>query len=359
MNKFFRLLIFMVFGLTITSCDNKQTSSESRKTTDAKTEIGKVNNVLSQYEVPSQIFKVSADKATQVNGKRGTIISINPADLVTDDGQPLGKNIEVELKELTNQEQLLRANAQTTSNGQLLISGGAYYINLTSDGQQLKLKDGKTLSVEFPKLSNTEMSLFYGQRDSLGQMNWQQAKQKFESRTKQKITNTSNADTSIGELDAILKYIESESKRPLTPEEKKQIEEHKKNNLLVEKVYKAIQLNQLGWINCDRFYEIPNKTDLLFTFDDKDSIISANIYLVFKDINSVMQTSYFSFADKEFNSGFQNIPIGAKTQLIAFSIKNGKTYTYKADLILKANETIQLTLKETDQTQIDKLFQSN
>ncbi len=357
MNKLIGLLIISIFGLT--SCDNKQTTSGSKNTTDTKIEIEKVNGSLKQYEEPSQLFKVSTDKATQVNGKQGTKISINPANLLTENGQPLGKSIEVELKELTNQEQLLRANAQTTSNGQLLVSGGAYYINLTSEGQQLKLKDGKTLSVEFPKLSTAKMSLFYGQRDSLGQLNWQQAKQMFESRSKQKITSTETKDTSIGELDAILKYIESESKRPLTAEEKKQLEEQKKNNLVAENIYKAIQLNQFGWINCDRFYDIPNKTDLLFTFTDKDSIVSANIYLVFKDINSVMQTCYFNFADREFNSGFQNIPIGAKTQLIAFSIKNGKTYTYKSELTLKANETIQLTLKETEQSQVDKLFQIN
>jgi hypothetical protein len=180
-NRLLGLLIIAIFGLT--SCDNKQTTSESKKSADARTELEKINSAYKQYEGPSQIFKVSADKATQINGKQGTIISINADDLMTENGQPLGKSIEVELKELTNQEQLLRANAQTTSNGQLLVSGGAYYVNMTSDGQQLKLKEGKTLSVEFPKLSNSEMSLFYGQRDSLGQLNWQQAEQKFESRS--------------------------------------------------------------------------------------------------------------------------------------------------------------------------------
>ena len=353
MNKYSRLLIVAIFGLT--ACGNKQRASESGITTDAKTEIGKVSGALKQFEDPSQKFKVSADKESRVNGKQGTIISINPADLVTENGQPLGKNIDVELKELTNLEQLLRASAQTTSNGQLLVSGGAYYINLTSDGQQLKLKDGKMLAVEFPKLSNNEMSLFYGQRDSVGQMNWQPAEQKFESKAKQQNTSA-KADTSAGELSAIINYIESESKRPLTPEEKKQIEERKKNTSVTEKVYKAIRLSKFGWINCDEFYDITNKTDLLFTFNSNDSIISATIYLVFKDINSLMQSSYFAFRGKEFNSGFQEIPLGAKTQLIAFSIKNGKTYTYKSDLTIKANETIQIALKETGQDQIDKLF---
>ncbi len=359
MKNILGLLIIGTFGLT--SCNSNQTTSDNNLTPDAKTEIGKVNDFLKQYEEPSQTFKISADKPTQVKGKQGTIISINPTDLVTENGQQVGQNMEVELKELTNQEQLLRTNAQTTSNGQLLVSGGAYFINMTSDGQQLKLKDGKSLSVEFPKITSNEMSLFYGQRDTLGQLNWQQAEQKFESKPKQKAQAVApQADSpSMSEMDALLGYIEHESNRPLTTEEKKEIEEQKKNSALADKVYKAVELKQFGWINCDRFYDIPNKTNLQYAFSDKDSIVSANVYLVFKDINSVIQSGYFSFRDKEYNSGFQNIPVGAKTQLIAFSIKNGKTYTYKSDLIIKANETVQLTLNETNQDQIGKLFQSN
>jgi hypothetical protein len=204
------------------------------------------------------------------------------------------------------------------------------------------------------------MFLFYGQRDTLGQINWQQAEQKFESKPKEKVKNVVQADTlSVRRIYFLGRYIEYESDRPLTPEVKKEIEEQMKNSSLVDKVYKAVELKQFGWINIDRFYDIPNKTNLQYAFSDKDSIVSANIYLVFKDINSVMQSCYFSFRDKEFNSGFDNIPVGAKTQIIAFSIKNGKTYSYKSDLTIKANETVQLTLKETSQDQVEKLFQSN
>ncbi len=358
MKNILGLLILATVGLT--SCNNNQATSDNKPTPDAKTEIGIVNDFIKQYEEPSQIFKVKTDKPTQIKGKQGTIISINPTDLVTENGQPVGKNIEVELKELTNQDQLLRTNAQTTSNGELLVSGGAYFINMTSDGQQLKLKDGKSLSVEFPKITTNEMSLFYGQRDTLGQLNWLQAEQNFESKPKEKVKNVAQNDTiPMSEMDALLGFIEHESNRPLTPEEKKEIEEQKKNSALADKVYKAVELKQFGWINCDRFYDIPNKTNLQFAFSDKDSIVSAIVYLVFKDINSVMQSGYFAFRDKEYNLGFQNIPIGARTQLIAFSIKNGKTYAYKSDLTIKSNETVQLTLSEKSQDQIGKLFQSN
>ncbi len=356
MSKFFGSLLFIVFA--IISCDVKTPDSQDKSANESKIEIARINDVLKRYEEPSQSFRVSKDRSTQVKGKRGTIIKINPGDLETISGDSTGNDIVIELKELTNQDQLASTNIQTTSNGRLLVSGGAYYINLTSGGKQLKLKEGRTLSVEFPKLSNNEMSLFYGDRDSLGRINWQQAEQKFETRPKQKITSATTTDdtSATGGLEAILKYLDSESKRPLTPEEKKELEARRKDYAVAEKLYKAIELNKFGWINCDRFYEASEQTDLLYTFNDQDSVTSANIYLVFKDINSVIQDYYFSSREKKYDSGFKNIPIGAKTKLIAFSIKDGKAFAYSADLTIKLQETVQITLAEINEAQFGKLL---
>lgn len=270
----------------------------------------------------------------------------------------MGKAITVELKELTNQKDLLRANAQTVSNGRLLISGGAYYINMTSDGQQLKLKAGKTMSVEFPKLTNNQMALFYGQRDSLEQIYWTKAEQKLESRpiVKRQLKTSQVSDTSRSEIDAIVNYIESDSNRLLTDDEKRQIEEQEKNSALADKLYKTVEMKQLGWINCDRFLDELNKTNVQYAFKGKDSVTNANVYLVFQNINSVMKSQYFSFAGREFNSGSQNLPVGAKAQLIAVSIKNGKTYSFKTDLQIVPNTTIQIELAETSEQQIEQLF---
>lgn len=346
--------------VVLISCTNKTPKLVNERIFDAKTEIRKTNDFLKQYEVPSQFFIVSSDNSSQVKGKQGTIISVNPKNLETYNGRPIGKNIEIELKELTNQEQLLRTNAQTTSNGKLLVSGGAYYINMTSDGQQLNLKTGKSLSVVFPKIASNEMTLFYGEKDTLGQLNWLPTDQKLE-RKPNKRTNVVNdlRTDSINKIDDIFGYIDSEANTPPTPEEQRIEEEQKKNEALNDKVYKAIELKQFGWINCDRFYEVPNKTNLQFSFRQSDSIVSANVYLVFKDINSVMQCSYFSFNNNEYNRRFEDIPVGSKIQLIVFSIKNGKTYTHKSDLTIKPNQTVQLTLKETSQDKIGELFQSN
>lgn len=353
---------FVMATLGLASCRNNVATSDDLNETsnevafDVKAEVAKMNEALKQYDEPSQFFKVSANKPAKVKGKQGTIISVNPANLETENGKPLGKNIDVELKELTNQQQLLRANAQTVSNGQLLVSGGAYFINMTSDGNQLKLKSGKTLSVEFPKITSEEMYLFYGKRDSLGQMNWEIDEELCFEDNEPKVTNAPVESTpptlrlEVNDVDAVFDYADGEvheiSKQEISKDEIATLK-------LNDKLYKTIELQQLGWINCDRFYDAPIQTDLHYAFND--SIKAANVYLVFKDINSVMH-NIFGFYDI-YDRTFSNIPVGARTKLIAVTVKNGKTYTYKSDLTIKTNEKIQLNLKETTAEDVAKLFQ--
>ncbi len=348
-----KLIISIIIFALVISCNKKETTTkDSTPTIDFVIEAKKLNNLLKKYDEPSQIFKVLANKPTQVKGNQGTIISIIPNDLLTENGTPLGKSIEIELKELTNQMQLLKSNAQTVSDGSLLVSGGAYYINLTSEGKQLILKDGKTLKVEIPKLTHNEMSLFYGQRDSLGKMNWELDKEKIVNKVRIKDTIYTEEDS--GELSFTIEgdssnnmYSEKELSRILT-------EKNYYKNL--KAIKRVMSIKKFGWINCDRFFEIQNKTDLFVNFKTADSINLANIYLIFKDINSVMQSNYLSNNDKKVNSEFKNIPIDSKVQLIAFTIKNDKILSYSADIIVKDKQNFTITMKETNDAELKKLF---
>lgn len=237
-----------------------------------------------------------------------------------------------------------------------MVSGGAYYINMTSDGKQLKFKEGKDMAVEFPKLTENEMFLFYGQRDSLGSMEWQQASDTFKTKPSQPQPETITKTTTKrkSDIEVIFDYIESDSlSTPMTKEEKEKIE---RVNKVYEKVYSAVNINSFGWINCDRFLEIQNKTDLLVNFNPTDSISSANIYLVFKDINSVMQSYYFSSNEKTYNEGFSNIPVGYKVRLVAYTIKDEKVLSFASDITVKDKQTLTLTMKETSDVELKKLL---
>jgi hypothetical protein len=344
-------LVSLIILCVLFGCNNANPSSNENQVTNPSVEFKKLNTIMEGiFFKSSQFFDEWANKPFKVNGEKGTILFINPNDLVTENGQPLGKTIQVELKELTNQSDMLKANASTVSNGRLLVSGGAYFIKLTSDNNILKLKEGKSLSVQFPKLTNKEMSLFYGERDSLGQLNWQEANQKFENKAiakaKPKLDTVSFGSDSFVPFDGTFMDGEDvkDSRTPLTVAEKKLIVENRENAV---HAYEIVKVKKLGWINCDRFYESNNNTKLELAFNEKDNIEIANVFLVFQELNSVIQSSYVKIGSNKFTPRFQNIPIGSKTKLIALSTKNGKTYSYNSYITIEANKTIQIDFKET------------
>nr|WP_294934860.1 hypothetical protein [uncultured Flavobacterium sp.] len=357
-------LFLLIATAILFSCKNEKSAATAEAQIETEknpvSEFEKLNAELKKYEVPSQFFKVSSKKQNKVKSKLGTTIHVNPENLESVDGTKIGETIEVELKEITNQKALLKSNAQTISNGKLLVSGGAYYINMTSEGRQLKLKDKKDLIVDFPKLSDKEMSLFYGQKDSLGSMNWQPANAKFTSPKKPANTNREldsltqpTSDASGNDMEDLFAYME---KAPQTKEGKAIQRENSNYERMENKVYNAIRINKLGWINIDRFSEVKDKTKLEYQFSETNKMLYSNIYLIFKDMNSFIQDQYY-FEGENYEQVFNEIPLGANVEVIAIAVKGNKKYSFKTALKMVKNEKINITLKETSDKEFDKLFQ--
>lgn len=344
--------LLIAFCFIIHSCNNPETAENNAA--DNTAGIAKLNDALKKYEAPSQIIKVSAGKPCVVTGRKGTKISINPDDLITESGKPLGQTIEVELKELTSQRQLVSSNAQTVCDGKLLVSGGAYFIGITSNGEKLKLKDGKTLRVQFPELSAQEMGLFYGQRDELGQMNWQKTTETFKASQQQKpaaVDTVKVRKKSKSDVDAIMDYVDS-GDTTTTQEDRETMVKREKDYKVSQKVYDEIGIAKLGWINCDKFLEAVNKTDLYVTFNPQDSVKYANVYVVFKDINSVIHDYYYPGNSPK----FKDMPVGYKAKLIAYTVKNEKVFAYSADLTIAKAQKLTVNLKEVNDKDFKKLI---
>ncbi len=340
------------------SCNNSENIEDNATQNNAvnhESGIAKLNDVLKKHEEPSQIFKVASGKPTVVKGRKGTKMSINPNDLITVSGKPLGQTIEIELKELMNQVQLLSSNTQTVSDGKLIVSGGAYFIGMTSNGEEVKLKEGKKLNVEFPKISENKMELFYGQRNNLGQINWLKTAEIFKEKSQEPKPSKDSVVTvkteRKSEIDAITDYVNS-GDTTTTQEERAVIVKQKQEYKLSQKVYDEIGIDQFGWINCDRFLETGNNTALFVNFNAKDSIQNASVFLVFKDINSVIQSYYYA----DVLPKFENIPIGYKARLIAYTIKNEKVFAYSTDLKITSGQKLTLDLKEINEAEFKKLI---
>jgi hypothetical protein len=138
------------------------------------------STVASQYKVfedavaKQQNFIISNSTDTLIEGTKGTLIFI-PQDAFA---KVLpNKPVEIELKEYYTKQEFIAANLTTSSDGQLLESGGMIHIRAMQNGSELTLKKDKILRLYFPrKQDRKNMELFNGSRDSSGIMNWQKQK---------------------------------------------------------------------------------------------------------------------------------------------------------------------------------------
>ena len=333
-------------------------------------EMGRLNEYMDKYKTPPQSFVVSSEKSSTVKGEKGSVWHINPKNLETISGKPITSDITVELLELQNVSEFWKNNVQTvTTDGQLLASGGSYYIDMKGNGEQLKLKEGKSISTELPKISKMGMELFYGSRDELERMNWEQSDKSF--KTAYEIVE--EEDTASIELDgerailvpagnvyngrkinddeavdSILSYIEGQK---MTEEEKKNNENYKKAKRVYKNMYQAMQVRQLGWINVDRFLKSSLKP-IYFTVRGIDSATYTKLYIVFKEINSMMIDGFFG---DEFTTN--KLPVGQKIKVVALGFKSDQILLDTTEFkIVDNNQEVELVFQELKDQDVDKLF---
>ncbi|UAY52444.1 hypothetical protein [Ferruginibacter albus] len=382
--------------LLIYSCNQpkKENTSTSQTSTQPPTTI--INNSaeatvfkLIQPNEPPQKITVSAKQKTEVIGKKKLKITVDPANLETENGTPIGDKIDIELREMTNPTDLFYNNAPTVSDGQLLVSGGAYYIGMSSNRNKLKLKIGKTLSIQVPKTTDNEMQLFYGDRDTLGNLNWIPADATFK-KTKSETSNTMAVQKPIaskpidkkdskvmkGDLDRLLDYADSNGGRmsalrfrslvgSKADEEVdgsdfsvKTIEtidsvSGKKVKQLETIYYSPVEIKNIGWINCDRFYSVPNKTQIKCEFDTASQISYATVYIIFKNINSMLTENIFK-KDSGFSSLYTQIPVGENIKIIAVANTKGKFYSFKQDVIVENDTKVKIKLTPVNVSELNR-----
>ncbi len=391
-----QLFFALIFSVVITSCDNAKTTTEETPATvaipdttkekidlptqapkpDIKKEMLVLQKRLTRFEVPSQHLTASGKEKSIVKGAMGCRVLVVPKDMVTPDGQPVTEEIDVELKELPGVEQMVKQGVQTVSDGKLLVSGGSYYVNMTSKGQQLKLKLGKTLKVILPKYTNEQMNVYYGAKDSSGVMNWTETSQKFEkfdidssdflfaSVNKNSapgfgfMSGGKNSDSSymqvVNQLKKIkeLAYLFGENLTPKDTALSRAKKAMKRYESLAGSIYKEVAIQNFGWINCDKFLNETNVTNVACSFEPRDSISYAKVYLIFKSINSVIEERYAY----DMGSTFKNVPVGMQGTVIAMAMKKGQLYSSRKEITINKGQKVTLTMKKSRDEDIAALM---
>jgi hypothetical protein len=374
-----RKLIIIIFLILSISCNNGEKSKHNENNNieplENNNENGKqINDLINSLSDKPQIFNIPSDEPTIVKGKNGMKVYINPNDLETEKGNPVSGQIEVELIEATQSKDLIKNNIPTTSNGKILVTGGAYFVQAFSNGEKLKLKQTKSLIIDLPRLTDTEMELFLGERKANGSINWISVNQNLIKDTTNKPTKPIERNQikkyykkKSNDIDEIMNYVEGhQSDTSSNQNDVVEVTKEEYEKYLLEKAeyerklaiwkdeqntYSQIELKSFGWINCDRF--LNDGLPLINTIVryENDSISRVKTLVVFKDIKSVLET-IGSNEKGRIISKINEIPKDKKVNLLSIGVKGEKCFYNEQLLTIGNQKEISVTLKEISKDEL-------
>ena len=132
-----------------------------------------VNEVLETIEKRNEQKFELKNGINEIKAKDGTTINVNANELTMPDGSSAKDKIELLLKEAISPADIVSSNLSTTSNGKILQTGGMLYVEVSSGGKKMKLKNGAKMKVSIPaKKLEPGMQLFVGEKTASGKINW-------------------------------------------------------------------------------------------------------------------------------------------------------------------------------------------
>jgi len=116
---------------------------------------------------------------------------------------------------------------------------------------------------------------------------------------------------------------------------------------------KYILTTGMGYINCDRFYDVPDKTKLTVLVGEDFSVDNIAVYLAFTDINSVTPL-YHDYADTTLPLVHisTDIPVNAPVTVVALGIKDGTEYLGVKHTVITENGIETIEMEQTTQAKI-------
>ena len=121
----------------------------------------------------SEFFQISGLEDHIIKTKEGTVLSIPKGAFRDKNGDLVEKEIRLEVTDIKSIEDQILSNVTSQQGGQLLQSGGSFYINATLNGDQLALNEDSPIYIETTiKDPESDYLVFEGIRNDKGEMQW-------------------------------------------------------------------------------------------------------------------------------------------------------------------------------------------
>ena len=149
-----RFIYYCLFCLFIISCNTDKTIT-----------------VRDKLQREDQSFFINTSSDTIITGKEGTKVFIEKGSFRNASGDIITDSVIITMQEFYKNSDIIASNLNMRSGDKLLETAGMIELRAYADGNQLSLRNGKSMVVHFPKkeAKNDSMRLFYGQGSYSGE----------------------------------------------------------------------------------------------------------------------------------------------------------------------------------------------
>ncbi len=166
--------IVLTVGMIINSQNSDSTKEVAQKEIkkDVKHHLGEEYTDVNE-QMPSNYYTLDVKDDTLLISPAGILLSVPENAFVDENGNPVQGEVILELKEALNATDIMNAGLSTTSNGELLETGGMFYIQPWQNGKKLDINKRNPIIADVPGNPNQPgMMLFDGEIMPDGQVNW-------------------------------------------------------------------------------------------------------------------------------------------------------------------------------------------
>ncbi len=144
----YALLALLITLLTLGCSLNSESPTVPNINAD---QFASTQDVVNTLRPEEQIFTITDHSIMNtITGMDGTIITVQPNAFIAPDNTTITTPITAHLTEFLTVENIVRGNAQTISNGQLLVTGGSFYLIFKDENEgRINAIDG-SLSASIP-----------------------------------------------------------------------------------------------------------------------------------------------------------------------------------------------------------------
>jgi hypothetical protein len=263
--------------LIIFSCTNKEPLT--------------IDDEIQKLSEPFLTFLIENDKVDTILTANGTRLIIQPNSFEFNDGSVPNGPIKIQLKEVFEKPDMILNRLSTMSNGDLLESFGMINIKAESNGQELRIRKNTSLILEIVNKKNgSRGELFYGKLKENKTIEWEYEGGNDITEVVDTIIQKSNGlaefKRTTYKIINYKKYFVSDTSFTTTyyPD----ADSTRNTSFIYIPEHYKFEIKKLGWINCDRFVEVRNKTTLRIEIEDYSMPTG---FIVFDSLNSA--TSLF------------------------------------------------------------------